>query len=283
MAPNSQIVHQIGSTLISLVPEITRELLKGYSHVSHLEATADNQDVSTETDHTIGKFVGDKVKALAPDITIDSEEHEESSGEGDFILRIDPVDGSKHMVNHIDVCASLFSLSYNDETQFAMVVQPFAQKTYWAYKGEGAFLNAKKIQVNDEALSEGFVMCESPTSYLLNKNPDQFNKNMKLLSAVQKASFRTRNFGLISLAIAYVAEGSFCASIDLAGTTKLYDCEAALLIAREAGAQVGTITSNDLKKIDYQLTDDKKKLNEFLVVANPKAYKDVITIINSIS
>ena len=111
-----------------------------------------------------------------------------------------------------------------------MVIDPFANHVYHAFKDGGAFLNGTKISVNQKNISDdfSFLMYEAPNSKLFQKDNAQFVLQSKQLDLISQSAYRLRNKGLSSTSICLVADGSACAYIDFSSSTKLYDVEASL-------------------------------------------------------
>lgn len=250
-------IEELINHLLLLAPRIANELVDGYWKSARTLTKNTREDITMELDHKIGRLVGRSIHRRFPKVQIDSEEAEERIGTGEVIVRLDPLDGSKHLVNGIDLISSSISISKKGKVLFGLVISPFSHKIYHAIKGKGSYLNGKKIQVNRESFTQSFIMHEEPTSKLFKQNPSLFKKYAKRLDKLMATGFRLRNVGLAPLSICWVAEGAACAYVDFSGTTKSYDTEAPSLIAREAGA----------------LIDHKG-----LIVANPVAYTEIINL-----
>ncbi|MEK7100242.1 MAG: inositol monophosphatase family protein [Patescibacteria group bacterium] len=287
---NDQISNQIAQDILNLAPKIINDLNSEFikSKFARLTqavvATGNNgaQDIVTELDHAIGKMYIEQIyKKYSEYIRIDSEEENERIGTGKIVLRFDPVDGSKHFATGITEIASAAALSVNDVPFFAMVIDPFANHVYHAFKDGGAFLNGTKISVNQKNISDdfSFLMYEAPNSKLFQKDNAQFVLQSKQLDLISQSAYRLRNKGLSSTSICLVADGSACAYIDFSSSTKLYDVEAAVLIAQEAGAIVTSTRGGEISQIGYITNSDKKEITANLVIANPTAVNDILKIL----
>ncbi len=122
-------------------------------------------------------------------------------------------------------------------------------------------------------------MYEAPNSKLFQKGGERFTLQSKQLDLICQKAYRLRNKGLASTSICLVADGSACAYTDFSSSTKLYDVEAAVLIAREAGAMITTTKGEEVLQIQYDDNSDKKAIVGNLVIANPKASNDIIEIL----
>lgn len=267
-------IKEMGEFIISLAPAIIKSLNDGFWEIAHAGIGEENGDVVTVLDHRIGGDLKNAILGQFPEVTIDSEEAEERHAGGDVVVRIDPLDGTKNAIRGIDIISTTISVSINGSTQFGMVVNPFSQKIYHAFATEGAYLNNNKIVVGDGILADSYVFVEEPYKKLHQQSPEVFERFANLHRQLMANSYRVRNIGNGSLSICYVAEDAACAYVDLTATTKLYDIEAALLIAKEAGAMIGTIDGEIITDPTVGL-DDKKTLTQNIIVANTQAFKEI--------
>ncbi|MDP3093181.1 MAG: inositol monophosphatase family protein [bacterium] len=275
-------IEKLSKFILKLAPEVSRKIKNSCRNIKKVYRHK-YQDRTISLDHQIGSYWARKILKEFDSVRIDSEESEDCSGKGEIIVRIDPVDGSKHVLCGIDLVASAISVTYKGEVVFGLVINPFSGKFYWAYKNRGAFLNGKRIKVSHEGIETSFVMREDPTSKLFRDDAGEFRKCLRISEAIMKNSFRSRNIGLGSLSPCWVAEGAASAYLGLSGTTKLYDIEAAMLIAEEAGARAcdldgNLITSGSLAQLSGK-GGSKKHLNIGIVIANPKAFGQINKIL----
>lgn len=265
--------------LLILAPTISQKLRQGFGKFSKKQLqTKDLSDITTYLDHEIGKIISKNLLREFPEIAIESEESEERYGKSNIVVRFDPIDGTKHLVNKISLITSSIAVIVEGEVQIGVIVDPFSNKIFYAQKRKGAFLNGKKIRAKETSIAKTIVAHELPTSTLFDKNPRLFNRHTKLLESLIKKSYRLINIGISSLSICWVAEGLVSAFVDFSGTTKIYDIEAGALIAREAGALVGNFQGKILGKFNSEVLKNKKIVQDEIVVANKKSFKEITKI-----
>lgn len=275
----SQQIKIVIKELLKIAPEILKKLQYGYRELSNRIVSQDSQDITTNLDHEIGKYVYEDIKKVYPNIAIESEEKEETTGFDSLVIRLDPIDGTKHFAAGIPLFSSNIILKNHDKTVFAMIVDMGGSDIYHAIKG-AAYKNNRKIIVNELSIKNSFVFVEDPSSKLYQKNSTQYEINWDIASKIQKIAFRTRKIGVGGLSIVHVASGAASAYVDLSGTTKLVDVEAGVFIAIQAGAQVVddkgfTIGEN----ISFDQNTEKKELSTNIMVGNPLALKELSALI----
>jgi len=287
---SDQIYKQIAQDILNLAPRIIKDLNSGFiqtkvDRLTHTVIQTVNtgvQDIVTDLDHNICKMYIEQIYSkYSKYLRIDSEEEDERMGTGDIVLRFDPIDGSKHFVTGVTEIASAVALSLNHQPVFAMVIDPFANHIYHAFKNGGAFLNGIRIVVNDKGISDdlSFLMYEAPNSKIFNIDSTRYTLHSQQLDLISQKAYRLRNKGLSSTSICLVADGSACAYIDFSASTKLYDVEAAILIAQEAGAIIITTKGEEIEQVQFDPNSDKKEILGNLVIANPKASKEITKLL----
>jgi len=167
------------------------------------------------------------------------------------VLIIDPVDGSNNAVRGIPYCS--ISIAYAigksvKDIKKAVVLDLVSKDIYWAVKGEGAYLNDKKIHVSNLDLSDNcFFELNLPK-----KNAFQYLGKLK---PIIERFHRIRILGSSALTLCQVAKGSMDAFINLRESNRLVDVAAGLLILKEAN---GRFFSLDGRELDQKLSIDLK-------------------------
>lgn len=223
---------------------VISEYLVGQYEASRHVGLQTAQDVETEANIYVATLWATLLHNKFPDLNLDTEEiGARIDAGGRFTVRVDSIDGSKHYRAGIPIFGSNVSLHLDGKTVFGACVYPLANhENYYAVVGEGAYRNGSKIEVSAvNYLQNGFVALEAPTSKLAQTDPDSFQSAICMQNALEKVSFRLRNFGLGGLGICLVASGACVAYVDLSGTTKIYNVDAALMILKEAGGEVSEV------------------------------------------
>jgi fructose-1,6-bisphosphatase/inositol monophosphatase family enzyme len=166
-------------------------------------------------------------------------------------LIVDPIDGSTNSERGIPF--SCVSIAYAEGDKFndiikAVIIDLKSKELFWAEKGNGAFLNDKKIYVSERGVSENCIL--EVDFYLFNM-VRQFKKYKSIISKM----YRLRILGSIALTFCYIAQGSVDGYLDLRKGTRLVDIAAGYLILKEAGGNMFTTKGED---IDGMLFTEKK-------------------------
>lgn len=181
------------------------------------------------------KYIGNKEKAI----------------NSQNVLIIDPVDGSNNAVRGIPYCS--ISIAYAigksiKDIKKAVVLDLVSKDIYWAVKGEGAYLNDKKIHVSNLDLSDNCF-------FELNLPKKNAFKNIERLKPIIERFHRIRILGSSALTLCQVAKGSMEAFINLRESNRLVDVAAGFLILKEANGQFFSL---DGSEIDQKLSIDLK-------------------------
>ena len=143
-------------------------------------------------------------------------------------LIIDPIDGTEEFTRGIPTFGTLLAVEEDGEIVAAMVSAPGLRSRWWAYRGDGAFRDGKKLHVSSvDKLSDAMVFT---TGTGPSKNAADQAKIRRLLDA----SRSSRSFGGFWQHM-LVAEGSIEVALDW--TSKPWDLAPLGIIVEEAGGR----------------------------------------------
>jgi len=141
---------------------------------------------------------------------------------------IDPIDGTEEFSRGIPTFGTLMGIEEDGEIVAAMVSAPGLHSRWWAYRGEGAYRDGKRLQVSKvDKLSNSMVFT---TGTGPSKNAADQAKIRRLLDA----SRNSRSFGGFWQHM-LVAEGAIEAALDW--TSKPWDLAPLGIIVEEAGGR----------------------------------------------
>jgi len=192
------------------------------------------------------------LKSTGRPITIVSEEIGElkiMDKPSEVIFVVDPLDGTFNALKNIPAYGislaivdasnkSLEELTLND-IEMGFVKNLANGDLYEAFKGNGAYLNQKKIIPSSEV-----NLKNSAIGIYIRK------AEMELISKLSNIVRRIRLLGSVAIELCYVADGTYDAFLDTRGNLRIIDIAAAKLIIEEAG---GKITDENGKKLNNKL------------------------------
>ncbi len=187
------------------------------------------QDVVSQADKAVEKFIWDALQRAFPDDDIHGEELGRSGQSADFTWVIDPIDGTANFVAGIPFWCVVLACVYKGEVVIGIINDPNHGNRYWAHKGHGAFLDGQAMKVSQaRSIREGSV----GVGYCNRMTPQSLMRFMQPL--VDQGGMYYRNASG-ALMLAYVAAGKLIAYQE--AHMNPWDCLAGLLMVEEAGGK----------------------------------------------
>lgn len=195
-----------------------------------------DQTIVTKADTEINHYLIKRVKEVFPNHSVDGEE--EQFGESKYVWVCDPVDGTAMYARHLPVAVFSLALVIDGESTVGVVYDPFTDNMYTAIKGEGAFRNGVKINVNDIQLHD----MKSVSNFDMWPEADY-----NLFDSLKELGKKTYFVGVGSVirACMCVANGDFNLAIFPGTKHKNCDIAAAKVIVEEAGGKVTDLFGNE--------------------------------------
>ena len=170
-----------------------------------------------------------------PDHGILSEESPAITGAGKLRWIIDPLDGTTNYAHGYPVFCVSIALENEGTTVLGVIYDPMREDMFVAIRGEGAYLNDKKIKVSSvRDISRSLLATGFPYDIRESKNNnlDYFNSMAVKVQAIRRA-------GAAALDLAYLAAGRFDGFWEL--KLKPWDTAAGCLMVTEAGGVISDI------------------------------------------
>lgn len=238
-----------------------KEIMKKYFQQNDNVSYKLDNTIVTNADNEINKYLIEKVKSTFPTHSVDGEE--ESFGSSSYVWVCDPIDGTAMYARNIPTAVFSLALVKNGTPIIGVVYDPFTDDIYTATKGEGAYRNNIKINVNNFELRD----IKSVAHYDMWPN-SEYNIYDVVKELGQKAYFVS--IGSIVRASMCVATGDFTLAIFPGTKHKNCDIAAAKIIVEEAGGKITDLFGNE------------QKYNQDIngaVLSNGKAHDEVINTI----
>lgn len=222
-----------------------------------------DQTIVTKADTEINNLLIQKVKEKYPTHSVDGEE--EQFGKSDYVWVCDPVDGTAMYARHIPVAVFSLALVIDGISTVGVVYDPFTDNLYSAIKGEGAYKNGEKINVNDIKLDDMRSV----------SNLDMWPEaEYNIYDSIKELGKKTYFVGLGSVirACMCVANGDFNLAIFPGTKHKNCDIAAAKVIVEEAGGKVTDLFGNE-QRYDCSING--------AVISNSVVHSEVIDAIKN--
>ena len=174
---------------------------------------------------------------------------------------IDPIDGTTNFVTGIPHSAVSIALRHNGITEVGVVFDPMLNEMFTAVRGEGAFLNERRIRVGSRTSLDGAIIGTAfPVRYRERMLP-----YLELFGKLINNCADIRRMGSASLDLCYVACGRFDGYLEQG--LKIWDFAAGDLIIREAGG----IVTDFMGEPGYAKSGN-------LVAGNPKVLRNLLKV-----
>ena len=259
------------SAIINVMKQAARKasvrLKRDYGEVDQLQVSQKGpSDFVTAADIRTERILKEELTRARPNFGFLMEEAGEVKGHNSNCRWIvDPIDGTTNFVHgiaHFAICIALEELG---QITAGVILDPINEQLFWAEKGQGAFLNDRRIRASART---NFSQSIFATGIPFNGRgtPSEHQTSLKEIGAVMSASAGIRRFGSAALDLAYVAAGRFDGFWE--SGLKPWDIAAGILVVREAGGIVSDLTGQD-KMLD----------TGSIVAANPVLHKPLLDMI----
>jgi myo-inositol-1(or 4)-monophosphatase len=244
---------------------------RAMEEIKYTKVTVKNGgEIVTQADINCQQIILSRIKEVYPDHGFIAEE----GPDGKMLFQpprtaepiwwiVDPIDGSNNYSHGLlDFAVSIAAL-HQGEPIVGVIFDPATESMYTAAKDAEAQLNASKITVGKDGISEfaGFGV------------DSHFNEDMK--KGVYEIMNRTRfrNLGATALHLAYVAKGALIGTIST--VTKIWDIAAGAIIIERAG---GVLTDIKGKSIFPVEPDSYTGQQYRILAANKKTHPELLKI-----
>lgn len=224
----------------------------------------DNDSIVTEVDRAAEAAIIEVILDAYPTHTILAEESGyHANQEEDYQWVIDPLDGTTNFMHGHPHYAISIALIYKGQTQQAVVYNIQRNQLFTATRGNGAYLDDRRIHVSKRTHLEACLLSTSIPTFN-KKTADLYLAILRDMVALQ---ISTRNEGSAALDLCHVAagqtEGFFAFHL------KPWDIAAGTLIVEEAG---GIVTDSYGENISFK--------TGHIVAANPKLLDQLLRLMS---
>tara|TARA_B100001248_G_scaffold200605_1_gene154808 strand:+ start:633 stop:1433 length:801 start_codon:yes stop_codon:yes gene_type:complete len=260
---------RLNSPQINLITKVcmkaSRSLIRDFGEIENLQvSTKGPGDFVTSADKRTEKILIDELQKAHPDFGILTEESgviNKSNTKNRWI--IDPIDGTMNFLNGVPQFAISIGYEEEGEIKCGVVFNPIMNEMFLAEKGNGAYLNNKRIRVsNKKKIKDALLVTGGPKG--LSKIKDKiFSEYIN----VSKNVSNVRKFGSAALDMAYVACGRFDGYWQR--ELNYWDVAAGIIIVKEAGGFV-----------DFFEKDKNLPLKKNILATNSNIHEELRDLIN---
>ena len=233
MATRSALIN----VMVRAAEKAGRALVRDFGEVEQLQVSRKGpSDFVSNADMKAEKTLREELQKVRPDFGFLMEESGASKGKDDTARWIvDPLDGTSNFLHGLPHWAISIALEKGGEIVAGVVYEPVHDEMFWAEKGQGAFLNHKRLRVSERRrLEDALIATGMPF-----KGRGDHKQFLAEAEAIMPEVAGIRRWGAASLDLAYVAAGRYDGYWERGLSP--WDVAAGVLLVTEAGGFVGEI------------------------------------------
>lgn len=229
------------AVMVNAARKAARGLSRDFGEVQALQISKKGAaDFVSRADLKAEQIIYETLSAARPKYGFVMEERGEIEG-ADNSNRwiVDPLDGTTNFLHGLSQFAVSIALERDRRPYAGVVYNPATDELFWAEKGEGAWLNDRRMRVSARSdLSECLIACGLPFA----GRPGRERALEEARTVLEKTA-GVRRFGAAALDLAYVAAGRFDAFWER--DLNSWDVAAGAVLVREAGGMISEIEGGD--------------------------------------
>ena len=228
------------NVMVKAVEKASRRLRRDFGEVENLQVSRKGPgDFVSSADKRTEKILFEELKAARPKFGFLMEEGGEVKGEDtNHRWVIDPLDGTNNFLHGIPHFCISVGLQRQHEVIAAVIYDPIKDEMFYAEKGEGAYMNDRKLRVSGRDKLEDSLIGNGGAS--IKRDSDQYFDQLKTISSHVGCM---RQSGSAALDLAYVAAGRFDGFYE--AHLCAWDLAAGILMVKEAGGYVCDFDNDD--------------------------------------
>ena len=252
--------------MVKVCRKAAKILIRDFGEIENLQVSLKGPgNFVTTSDIKVEKILVEELQKARPTYSILSEEVGQINNDESFKWIIDPIDGTSNFLHGIPHFAISIGLEHDKEIICGIIYDPIKDEIFTAEKGNGAYLNNKRMRVSSRSKLKDCIICTGGHKRD-SKDRELALEEYKKFSS--KIFIPIRKFGSASLDMAYVAAGR-CDGYwqrDLS----YWDIAAGIILVKESGGFV-TDFNGENRYIE----------NKTILVTNSKINKEMIEVLSS--
>ena len=196
------------NVMTAAAQKASRRLVRDFGEVENLQVSKKGPaDFVSIADKKAEETLVKELTKARPDYGFVLEEGDDIQGKDTSnTWVIDPLDGTTNFLHGIPHFAISIGLMRDNEPYAGVIYNPVVDEMFWAEKGQGAFLNGRRLRVSGrEKLAECLFATGIP---FMGKVKDK-DRYLDRIDAVTSVSSGLRRFGSAALDLAYVAAARY--------------------------------------------------------------------------
>lgn len=225
------------SRIVEIVKEASNIMLKREFDV---EQKGNLSNLVTSADVAVQTFLKDRLTRLVEGSVFLGEEGEIPDTDVEYLWVNDPIDGTANFARDMGLSVISVALIKDGKPYIGVIYHPYRDECFTAIKGEGAYLNGRRIYVSDRPFERG-MLCSAMSLYEKRYAKQCFN----IIEKVYAEADDLRRLGTAALELCELA----CGRVDLYFEARLsiWDYAAGMLIITEAGGYVEVMFEDELQ------------------------------------
>ncbi len=225
------------NVMVRAAEKAARTLVRDFGEVEQLQVSRKGpSDFVSSADLAAEKTIRAELTKARPEFGLLMEE----SGKGgpkdaDSRWIVDPLDGTTNFLHGLPHWAISIAAEHEGVIMAGVVMDPIKNEIFWAERGQGAFMNSKRLRVSGRR-SLDIAMVATGMPFRGKKIAPNYLGELNLMMGEVAA---VRRFGSAALDLAYVAAGRYDAFWEYG--LQPWDSAAGSIIVTEAGGFVGEV------------------------------------------
>ena len=252
--------------MVKVCRKAAKILIRDFGEIENLQVSLKGPgNFVTASDLKVEKILVEELQKARPTYSILSEEVGQINNDESFKWIIDPIDGTSNFLHGIPHFAISIGLEHDKEIICGIIYDPIKDEIFTAEKGNGAYLNNKRMRVSSRSKLKDCIICTGGHKRD-SKDRELALEEYKKFSS--KVFIPIRKFGSASLDMAYVAAGR-CDGYwqrDLS----YWDIAAGIILVKESGGFVTDFNG-----------ENRYIQNKTILVTNSKINEEMIEVLSS--
>ena len=247
--------------MVKACRKASKPLIRDFGEIEKLQVSVKGPgDFVTASDKKVEEILIEELQKARPNYSILSEEVGKIKNDEEFKWIIDPIDGTSNFLHGIPHFAISVALEHDNKIIAGLIFDPIKDEMFLAEKGNGSYLNNKRIRVSSRKnLENCIIFTGGPRKNFADR--DVSLEEYKKFSS--KVLIPIRKLGSASLDMAYVAAGR-CDGF-WQRNLNYWDIAAGIILIREAGGFVSDFNGNNEYIRNKTVLATNSKINEEMI------------------